>query len=172
MANGTSNEGSGFLREAADPLVTDLDRVLRELPGDFAVASQAASRLIVGRPGAFVLATLPDAARSPIEPLAARITRLAASTRVVLADHLSWVPFIDAVVVTGHGPAPGAPVTMAPLDLVAELVTEGPDTISAEALGAVRALLRENRLGVWRAGIGEAGGRIDLCDPTPTTTTT
>ena len=166
MANGTTN-GTGH---GTQQVAADLDAVLRALPGEFAVASQAAHRLVVGRPGAFVLCAHAEVAATAVEPLAARIARLATSTRVVLADHLSWVPFIDAVVVTPPG-APGrGPVTMAPLDLVAELLTAGPDTIAAGALDAIRGLLRENRLGVWRAGIGEADGRIDLCDPLPTTT--
>ena len=178
MGNRTTNRTHGRLagaatdtREAAvmsDILGTELDLVLRRLPRDYAVASQATSRLVVGRPGAFVLCPNHQVVPGALEAMALRIARLADSTRVVLADHLSWVPFIDAVVVTPVGDRHRGPVTMAPLDLVGELLTTGPDTVAAPALDAVRRLLRENRLGVWRAGIGETDGRIDLCEPMPT----
>ncbi len=149
-----------------------VDGVLDALPDDFAVAHDQDLRLVIGPPGAFVLSVSPSDTVPDLESLAARVSQHTASTRSFLADHLTWVPFIDAVVVGDVTQASGTPVTVVPLDLLRETITEGRPVISASTLSQVRHLLRRGALGNWRVGLASRGDKIDLCDPAPTTSTT
>jgi hypothetical protein len=144
-----------------------VDRVLTSLPAPFAVASSGEARFVLGPPGAFVLlASGDDVAQS-----ADRATLLAATTRTALAEHLSWVPFIDAVVVTTANQRAAQSATAVPLDMLAELLTEGPIVIDASAIEAVTALIDEARLSTWQRGVGLPAASIDLCEPAADRTT-
>lgn len=151
---------------------SSVDEVLDALSDDFAVASDQDLRLVIGPSGAFVLSVSPSGTSSDLESLAARVSQHTASTRSVLADHLTWVPFIDSVVIGDLTHTSGTPVTVVPLDLLHETITEGRPVISATTLSRIRDLLRRGSLGSWRVGLGSRGDKIDLCDPAPTTTST
>ncbi|MCX7619884.1 MAG: hypothetical protein N2037_03440 [Acidimicrobiales bacterium] len=147
-----------------------IDGVLDSLPDEFAVASDDDLRLVIGPSGAFVL-SISLAGNSPdLNSLAERVSQRTAATRSILADHLTWVPFIDGVVV-GNGTALSrAPVTVIPFDLLHETITEGRELIASTTISQIRDLLRRGLLGSWRIGVGSTNGKIDLCDPAPTTT--
>ncbi len=142
-----------------------VDRSLRALPGEFAVAGAGATRLVIGPPGAFVLEpTTPDR----LDVAAARVAGLAVATRAILADHVAWVPFVDGLVVAGDSAAHPS-VTVVPPDLLGDTLVRGPEVINASVLGTVRDLLRQSRLGVWRLAYASVDGSIDLCEPTTQT---
>src|SRR5215203_1949833 len=109
--------------------VEHFDGVLADLSPMYTIASQGSARLVAGPTGVFVLVFGGDDIGWATE-LAAR---LAPATRATLADHLSWVPFVDAVVVTAQDerrsadddlPAPG-PATAVPIDMLGEVLVEG-----------------------------------------------
>ncbi len=79
--------------------VEHIDGLLADLSPMYTIASQGSARFVAGPTGVFVLVYGGDDLGRAAE-LAAR---LAPTTRATLADHLSWVPFVDAVVVTGDG---------------------------------------------------------------------
>ena len=74
--------------------------------------------------------------RSTWRGAADRAQDLALQTRTVLAHHISWIPFIDAAVVTaGDRPAePAVSTIVVPVDLLGELLMEGPPVIDQPAL--------------------------------------
>jgi hypothetical protein len=143
------------------PLRDGVDRALAALPGDFCLAGAGTARLVVGPPGAFVLE-----ACTPVrlDVSAARVAGLAVATRAILADHVSWVPFVDGLVVLDGGRATHPAVTVVPSDLLLDTLVQGPEVIDGTVLRTARGLLRENGLGVWRLAVGE---RIDLVEPAP-----
>jgi hypothetical protein len=158
--------------------VEHIDGLLAELSPMYTVASQGAARFVAGPSGVFVLVLGGD----DVDAAADRAGRLAAATRASLADHLSWVPFVDAVVVTAaddsrRQPAtravPGvAPATAVPLDMLGEVLVEGRAVIEFSALGVIDDLLRDEALTPWRMGVVAGADKIDLCEPTADTTAT
>ena len=142
----------------------DMDAVLASLPAAYFVAGQGDARFVVGPGGAFVL--LPTAtAPAEFHRAADRLHDLAMSTRNALCDHLTWVPFLDALLVITGDPPRSTEVTVAPLDLVRDVLTEGPTMIHSLTLTAIREAVRTSKLDGWRVGLGESNARIDLCDP-------
>jgi hypothetical protein len=158
--------------------VEHIDGLLAELSPMYTIASQGAARFIAGPSGVFVLVIGGD----DVDRAAERAGRLAAATRAALADHLSWVPFVDAVVVTApddhrlHDVAQGvtgvAPATAVPLDMLAEVLVEGRAVIEFAALGLIDELLHGEALAPWRVGLVTGADKIDLCEPTADTTAT
>jgi hypothetical protein len=147
----------------------EIDEALASLPGQFAVASLDEARLVAGPAGAFVLTSFPGAEPTP-EAAGASINRMAADIRAALADHLSWVPFVDTLVVTvGKPPSTTGSVAVVPVDLLRDTVVEGRAVVDERALGVIRDLLRRGQLGGWRVGLVPVGERIDLCEPQTTT---
>ena len=59
---------------------------------------------------------------------------------------------------------------MAPLDLVHDVLTEGPTVITLGTINAIRDVVRTARLDGWRVGAG-AGASIDVRDPAQPSTT-
>src|SRR5262249_12740551 len=108
----------------------------------------------------------------------ATINRLAADIRAALADHLSWVPFVDTLVVTaGKPPATTRGVGGGPGDLPHDTVGEG------RAVGHARAVRggpdpppRGPLGGGWGGGggglvrVGERTDRGEPQAPTPQAT--
>lgn len=143
----------------------NIDEALASLPGEFAVASNGEARLVAGPSGAFVMVGF-DGLNSPTDS-SFLASQLAADTRAALADHLSWVPFIDTLLVSLH-PDQGRSFSCAvPLDMVQSTVCEGRTVVDERALGVIRDLLRRGMLGGWLVGLVPTGDRIDLCDPSP-----
>jgi hypothetical protein len=158
---------------AGHPLPAAVDRVLIALPPNFVVAADGEARFVAGPVGAFML--LPTPTRGPaLAEAAAAVRRRAEQTRAGLCDHLAWVPFLDTLLVSSNRFVRRADVTVAPVDLLAVVLTEGPPVIDRESLGAIRGAVRRRRLGDWRPLPGRAGdadrpnppgdARINLCD--------
>jgi hypothetical protein len=145
-----------------------LDEVLAGLPAGIAVGRRDQARLVVGPSGAFVLVT----DEADLVEAAERAHCLAGRTRSVLARHLSWVPFIDAAVVSGRGAHADLPALVVAPDLVAELLVSGPPLIDGPAIAVVRGLLADGVLDGWMEDSAQDGAKIDLCDPIPSTPAT
>jgi len=148
-----------------------LDELLSELAPIYTIASQGAARFVAGPSGVFVLVSGRDDPSRAAETAA----RLAAATRANLAEHLSWVPFVDAVVVTAGdsnrrtGSAEASlesPLaTAVPFDMLGEVLVEGRTMVDEAALVVVNRLIRTDRLSPWRAGFSTGADKIDLCEP-------
>lgn len=138
-----------------------LDGVLDALPSSWAIGGREDARLVVGPTGAFVLVPGEENLASAAE----RAHNLAQRTRGALARHLSWVPFIDAAVVTsGNHHGEDASIVVA-VDLLGELLVQGPLVIDAPAIAVLRELLVAGSLDAWRISTGRDDVRIDLCEP-------
>jgi hypothetical protein len=138
-----------------------MDGVLDSLPQEWAVGRRDRARLVVGPTGAFVLVP----GEGDLAEAADRAHHLATRTRSPLARHLSWVPFIDAAVVTvGSRHAEEASVIV-PVDLLGELLVQGPLVIDAPAIAVLRELLVAGSLDDWRVEPAGDDVKIDLCDP-------
>jgi hypothetical protein len=142
------------LVHAGPPLSTALDDVLGDLPGSFVVAADGDARLVVGPAGAFVLLPLvpPAGYQSEVDEAARRVQALAARTRSGLSDHLTLVPFLDPLLVSTGPLVRDLHVTVAPVDLLADVLTSGPARIDDPTLAAVGEVVRRRGLGCWRAG--------------------
>ena len=117
--------------------------------------------MVISPTGAFVLVEN----ESDLAAAAETAHALAGRTRSALARHLSWVPFIDAAVVTsGHHHSEAASIVV-PVDMLAELLIKGPLVIDAPAIAVLRDLLVAGSLEDWQIGADRDGVRIDLCDP-------
>jgi hypothetical protein len=142
-----------------------IDDILAELPSDWVIGWLDEARLVIGPSGAFVLVP----AQVDLGAAADRAQGLAHRTRGVLAHHISWVPFIDAAVVTTADRPTEAAAIVVPVDLLGELLIEGPPVIDAPALGVLRNLLSDGSLDGWRVGFAPTNVKIDLCEPLPDT---
>ena len=154
-----------------DQLLSSLDGVLADLPAGFVVAADGDARLVLGPAGAFVLVPAPPpGADDDVERAARRLHALATRTRASLGEHLAWVPFLDPLLVADGDEVRCTEVAVAPLDLLATVLTSGPAQIDRPTLAAVDRAVRLRHLDRWRAGTGRGhhlgtdGGRIELCD--------
>jgi hypothetical protein len=145
-----------------------MDDVLDGLPSDWVVGRFEQARLVVGASGAFVLV----AGRDELASAANQAHALAQHTRAVLAHHLSWVPFIDAAVVTVVDQPAEAWATVVPVDLLGELLVEGKPVIDGPALTVVSSLLDDGRLGDWRPARVRLDLHIDLSEPARSSSST
>ena len=138
-----------------------LDGLLGRLPSGWAIAHRDDARLVVGPTGAFVL--VPH--HSDVATSADLAHDLAQRTRVALARHLSWVPFVDAAVVTTRDRHAEVAAVLVPLDLLNELLVQGPVVIEASVVRTVSQLVATGALEGWTVGIAMDDVKIDLCDP-------
>ena len=145
------------------PAPQGLDGVLAGLPPDVAIGRRGAARLVISPTGAFVLVEN----ESDLAAAAETAHALAGRTRSALARHLSWVPFIDAAVVSAHGAHAALPAIVVAPDLVARLVVAGPPVIDQPAITVVRGLLESGALDGWRVETSRDDVKIDLCETTP-----
>jgi hypothetical protein len=144
-----------------------LDEVLTSLPPLHVLARWDDARLVVGPAGAFVLVTTAEAP-ADLARLAEQLDSLARATRESLCAHLTWVPFVDTLVVTATDP-PRAPfIPCAALDLLQNVLTEGPKVIDGHTINTIRDAVRRSALNGWRVGFGGEADKIDLCDPVDT----
>ncbi len=147
-----------------------IDEVLTSLPPAFVIARRGDARLVMGPSGAFVL--LPTGRERPVvEKAADHLIELVLTTRRALCDHLTWVPFLDALLITNAEPPRGADVTAVPLDLVHDVLVEGPVMITSGTLNGLREVVRTSRLGGWHIGVSPDVVRIDLSDSDPRSST-
>jgi hypothetical protein len=155
--------------------VEHIDGLLAELSPIYTIASQGSARLVAGPTGVFVLVLSGD----DVERATELATRLAPATRAALADHLAWVPFVDAVVVIGpddrraahdaddHTSTGASDAVAVPVDMLSEVLVEGRAVIELSALGIIDRLIREHALAPWRVGNDAGAAKIDLCAPSP-----
>ncbi len=143
-------------RRLDDDLV-GLSRLLAH-PPVIAHRVRPASRFVATTAGVFVLALEADGADDT-----------ATATRLALADHLSWVPFVDAFVVVDEGAGPVVPALLdrrrrdqraaaplLPVDLVPRLLTEG-HAVDLATLKRIGRVLAAGRLVPgWIAGLPES----------------
>ncbi len=140
-----------------------IDGVLRDLAPRHLIAVAGDARLVTGSAGAFVLLPAGDAPDGAAE----RCGRLAETTRAALAQHMGWVPFVDAVVVVRPGETTGVAATAVPLDLLGEVLVEGPPVIEGSTLDQIAQLVRDGALVTWRTATTGDDGKIDLCERVP-----
>lgn len=132
-----------FPQVAAD----QLDAVLTALPASFAIAQRRSARFVAGPSGAFVVLPASD----DLDADAARLIDITASTRSSLADHLAWAPFVDSLLVTPDQIAQPAAATVAPIDLLGEVLREGHQAIDDETMDRIFVMLVEGHLAPgWR----------------------
>lgn len=140
--------------------VADLDRLLTALPSEYAVGALREDRLVAGPAGAFVL----RGASEDVERDAYELLQLTSATRVALSDHLPWVPFLDALLVS---PRPGSQhrkdITVVPVDLLVDVLRDGHQRLDAATMDRIFQLLAERRLDPTWALIGWADARMDGC---------
>jgi len=119
-----------------------LDAVLAGLPPDWAVAELGRDRFVAGPAGAFVLR---PGTGDPHQD-ARRVVQLARVTRTGLADHLAWIPVVDALLVTRLPIDEPAGATIVPVGLVAPVLLEGVQPLDEDTLRRITGLMVERRL--------------------------
>ena len=142
-----------------------IDHILADLPDGWVIGWWDEGRLVIGPSGAFVLTP----GQLDLGAAADRAQWLAQHTRSQLARHLSWVPFIDAAVVSVVDPPiqPAVAAIVVPVDLLSELLIEGNPVIEPTALAVLATLLGQGELHGWREGSATSDVKIDLCEPQP-----
>jgi len=143
--------------------VEGIDGILADLPSEWVIGRQGEARLVMGPSGAFVL--VPEAA--DLHAAADEAQSLAHLTRSMVSHHISWVPFIDAAVVTDADRPTEDAAVVVPVDLLAELLVGGPPVIDRPALGVLRNLLVHGSLDGWQVGTAPGDVSIDLCESRP-----
>jgi len=138
-----------------------LDGLLDGLPPGWVIGHREAARLAVGPSGAFVLVP----GDGDLAEAAEQAHTLAQRTRSALARHLSWAPFVDAAVVTADDRHADAAAILVPLDLLLELLVQGPPVIDRPAISVLHGLIVAHSLDGWEVGTAEVAAKIDLCDP-------
>ena len=124
-------------------LATDeLDAALSGLPPDWAVAELGRDRLVAGPAGAFVLRPC----SGELHRDARRVAQIARATRSGFADHLAWIPVVDALLVTGHRVDEPAEATVIPVDMVTDVLLDGVQPLDEETLRRITGLMVERRL--------------------------
>ncbi|HVN50342.1 MAG TPA: hypothetical protein VMT43_02860, partial [Acidimicrobiales bacterium] len=143
--------------------IDGIDGILAELPRNWVIGHQGDARLVMGPSGAFVLVP----GQADVAAAADLAQSLAHRTRAVVSHHISWVPFIDAAVVTDADRPAEVAAVVVPVDLLGELLIEGPPVIDRPALGVLRNLLVQGDLDGWQVGSALADVSIDLCESRP-----
>ncbi len=125
-----------------------LDEILSRLSGAVGIAHRGPDRLSIGPGGVFVLHPL-ESSESPRDA-AEHAWLLAETTRDRIADHLTWVPFVDWLVIAE---AYSAHIPSLPSGLVATTLLEGhaiPPTIANELR---RSVSMGNLSPLWQPGL-------------------
>ena len=108
-----------------DPV--DLDQVLATLPAGFTVRPVGAARFVLGPTGAHVVALDNGAPHAPDT-----LAHIANLVRDALAQQVTWVPFVHAMLITERtDPCP--PATRVPPVLMPGALVDGPRTLDDHA---------------------------------------
>ena len=138
----------------------DLARALSGLPDDYAVTSIGGAHLVLGPTGAQVVALDDGADDAP-----RAVARLASVVRSALAEHVAWVPFVHALLVTErHEPCP--PATGIPAPMLLRTIVDGPPTVQPPDLDRLLACIAEGALDGLSALAPSATEPVD--SPLPT----
>src|ERR1700712_170600 len=125
-----------------------LDCLLAGLPDGWLIGHFRLDRLGGGPAGALVLVPAAPARTAAAD----RAHLLAERTRGALARHLSWVPFVDAAVVTSSDRPAEAGAGLVAADLLTEFLVQGPVVIDPPAIAVLHDLLVTGSLDGWEVG--------------------
>jgi hypothetical protein len=118
----------------------DLSRALAALPAGYTVTPIGDAHLVLGATGAQVVALDDGADETP-----RAVARLASVVRSSLAEHVAWVPYVHALLVTERtDPCP--PATRIPPTLLIRAVLDGPPTIQPGDLARLTACIDDGAL--------------------------
>lgn len=117
----------------------DVAAVLASLPPAYRVVPLADADVVLGPPGAFVVA----AGNGNVQDIADRLVGRAVRLRAALAERMSWVPFIDALVVADHPGAHAVAATVVPADLLDQTLVQGTPMLSDESVTRLADLIED-----------------------------
>jgi len=135
-----------------------LKSVLADLPAGFRAAPVGVSWFLAGPTGTFLVAAEEDL-DDPVQ-----VGRLATQVRTVLAQHLTWVPFVHALLVSDKNVTVHK-ATVVPTDMVRVALTDGRVTIEAATLEKIDEVI-ERRILERLADPVVPGARIGECTST------
>jgi hypothetical protein len=118
----------------------EVAQVVRELPDGYHAVELGTDHVVVGPTGAFALTTAdgPD----DIDEAARRVVRIAGDVRDLLADDLSWAPFVDPLVVVEEATDRPAVAATVPHRLLHGVLTGGQSLLDVDQVGRIVASLR------------------------------
>jgi hypothetical protein len=139
---------------------TDLADLLGHLPEDYLVVPLRSAWFVVGTPGTYVVGD--GASHDDSE-----VGRLAGQLRAALAQHLTWVPFVHALLISDDLRAiPHA--TVVPRDLLLGVLTEGRRSLDDDTMRRIGELVGRGIIArVAPVEDAEAAARMPPCDPSP-----
>lgn len=123
------------------PARAALDQLLEALPERFVTESLGSARFVAGPQGTYVVGTAEGTG-----PEADGLGQLAAQVRSVLAQHLTWVPFVHPLLVSDD-PHPGSRVAVVPRSLLVDVLTEGRESIEEDAVDRIHELVHRGLIG-------------------------
>jgi hypothetical protein len=140
---------------------TDLAVLLGHLPEDYLVAPLRSAWFVVGAPGTYVVgddSTNDDGA----------IGRLAVQIRAALAQHLTWVPFVHALLVSEELRAIPQAIIVPP-DMLLGVLTEGRRSLDEDTVQRIGELIGRGIIARVAPPVEDAEGaaRMPPCDPSP-----
>jgi hypothetical protein len=143
----------------------DLVDLLGQLPEGYLVTPVHSSWFVVGPPGVYVLALERpddhDDAGLTVGPLASQV-------RTALAQHLAWVPFVHAHLVSNHLRAiPQA--TVVPADMLLGVLTEGRPSVDDEIMRRITEMVGRGIIARVSLPVEDRtpAARMGLCEPSP-----
>jgi hypothetical protein len=139
----------------------DLADLLGHLPEDYLVVPLRSAYFVVGSPGTYVVGDDPSHDDG-------EIGRLAGQLRAALAQHLTWVPFVHALLISDDLRAiPQA--TVVPRDLLLGVLTEGRRSLDEDTMRRIGELVGRGIIARVAPPVedGDAAARMPPCDPSP-----
>lgn len=132
----------------------DLDDLLGALPPGYFVRPIGPARFVLGPTGAHVVAIDDSREAAPRE-----VGRLASVSRSALAEHVAWVPFVHALLVTDDD-RPCPPATCVPPRLIPGALVEGPAVLDADELARLVASVVAGALDGLESVAATTGARL------------
>lgn len=125
-------------------------------------ADMGDAHFVAGSSGIFVLAL----ADGDVPKTARKLIALARVTRSRLADHLTWVPFVDSFVVTAQAGSDHAEATVVPIDMLLEIICEGPPTVDRATLDRIARMVETgDTLPIWSGDLRIDDDSMGECTP-------
>ena len=118
---------------------------------------------MIGPNGGFVVVATTSSGRGPLAGAARHAGGLAGEARTSLASLVGMAPFLDALVVsTGRRRSGIEAACVVPLDLLHQVLVEGPRVVAADLLDRLDALVTGGDLPGWHPGTPRGSDVIDL----------